>query len=186
MGPPACHRTTCTQLVQPDRVAAVARASPAEKGGAATARRERRCATVAPQSTPDQRRLRAPRERFHRARNQRMCREITGCSVSLGGVRIPVAVPNKSPANGRVFCCPQAPRFGRVHLVSSTRQALRVRVPCHGNRSRRSSATSLKCCLRPLAILSRVGRHRRQTRCWREAMWDREGRARMTLGSFPH
>jgi hypothetical protein len=96
MGPPACHRTTCTQLVQPDRVAAVARASPAEKDGAATARRERRCATVAPQSTPDQRRLRAPRERFHRARNQRMCREITGCSVSLGGVRIPVAVLTKA------------------------------------------------------------------------------------------
>ena len=85
-------RSGCLVLVHTDRVAAVARASPAEKGGAATARRERRCATVAPQSTPDQRRLRAPRERFRRARNQRMCREITGFAVSLGGVRILVAV----------------------------------------------------------------------------------------------
>ena len=52
------------RVVQPGGVAAVARLSPADKGGAATARGSR-CATVAPQSTLDQRRLFAPRERFH-------------------------------------------------------------------------------------------------------------------------
>jgi hypothetical protein len=79
-------------VVQPGGVAAVARLSPADKGGAATARGEHRCATVAPQSTLDQRRLFAPRERFHRARNQRMCRGIRAFSVSRGRIRIPVAV----------------------------------------------------------------------------------------------
>jgi hypothetical protein len=74
---------------------------PPRRAARRVARRGRLCATVAPQSTRDQRRLRAPRERFHRTRNQPMCREITRFSVPLRRVRIPVAVLQNPRIHGR-------------------------------------------------------------------------------------
>ena len=131
------------RVVQPGGVAAVARLSPADKGGAATARGSR-CATVAPQSTLDQRRLFAPRERFHPSSQSANVQGNLGL-LSLQG-------PDSNPGSGtpdppcsRGISCPRgAARHSARRLISGPgmpRAALRPRGRRRGPGAHRGSTS---------------------------------------------